>query len=88
MEGFISIAPDLVIEVVSTHDEVEESNEKVEEYLKVGVSLVWVIDPANELVYIHHADGTVAKLRSNGTLTGEDLLPGFSCTVAEILPTL
>jgi Uma2 family endonuclease len=86
MEGWLSIAPDLAVEVVSSHDEFAEVTEKVEEYLGAGVPLVWVIDPENELVYIHRKDGSVAKLHKNDDLSGENILPGFTCKVAELFP--
>jgi Uma2 family endonuclease len=85
-EGFLSIAPDLTVEVISSNDEVAELNEKVEEYLAAGVLLVWVIDPENEIVYIHRKDGSVTKLHKDGELSGEDVLPGFACKVAELFP--
>ena len=87
-EGFLSIAPDLTVEVVSTHDEATELNEKVEEYLAVGVQLVWVIDPLNEIVIIHRADGSVTKLRKLDVLSGENVIPGFACKVAELFPNV
>ncbi|MBI1832759.1 MAG: Uma2 family endonuclease [Planctomycetes bacterium] len=87
-EGFLSIAPDVAVEVVSTHEEVAELNEKVEEYLAAGVALVWVIDPETEIVMIHRKDGTVTKLKKNDTLNGEDILPGFTCKVAELFPDM
>jgi Uma2 family endonuclease len=88
MEGFVSIPPDLAVEVVSSNDEYAEVNEKVEEYLAAGVALVWVIDPENELVYIYRADGSVARLRKHDELSGENVIPGFTCKVAELLPDI
>lgn len=85
-EGFLSIHPDLAIEVVSSHDEVAELHEKIEEYLAAGVPLVWVIDPETEIVIIHRKDGTLTKLHRNDELNGEDIIPGFSCKVAELFP--
>ena len=85
-EGYLSIAPDLTVEVISTHDEAAELNEKVEEYLAAGVSLVWVIDPETQIVVIHRADGTVTKLHKNDELSGENVIPGFKCKVAELFP--
>ncbi|MBI2805462.1 MAG: Uma2 family endonuclease [Planctomycetes bacterium] len=85
-EGFLSIAPDLAVEVVSSHDEVADLNEKVEEYLAAGVLLVWIIDPENEIVHIHRKDGSVTKLYKTDGLSGEDVLPGFTCKVAELFP--
>ena len=86
VEGFLSIAPDLAVEVVSTHDEVAELHEKIEEYLAAGVSLVWVIDPETKIVIIHRKDGSVTKLHMQDDLSGENVLPGFVCKVAELFP--
>jgi Uma2 family endonuclease len=86
MEGFISIAPDIAVEVVSSHDEYAEIVEKVEEYLSAGVQLIWIIDPVNEVVHIYRADNSVARLRKNDELTGENVLPGFTCKVADLFP--
>lgn len=85
-EGFLSIPPDLVVEVVSTNDEVKELNEKVEEYLAAGIPLVWVIDPHPQIVFIHRGDGSVTKLHKNDNLVGENILPGFQCRVADLFP--
>lgn len=86
LEGWVSIAPDLAVEVVSSRDEFAEVTEKVEEYLDAGIPLVWVIDPENEIVYIHRKDGSVTKLHKDDDLSGEDILPGFSCKVAKLFP--
>ena len=58
----------------------------MEEYLAAGIPLVWVIDPENEIVYIHRADGSVTKLHKNDELSGETTLPGFTCKVADLFP--
>src|SRR6187551_2491614 len=44
-DGFLRIAPDLVVEVISPNDLAEDVEQKVEEYLGAGVRLVWVVDP-------------------------------------------
>lgn len=87
-EGFVTIPPDLAVEVVSTHDEAADLNEKVEEYLAAGIPLVWVIDPETRIAFIHRRDGSVTKLHANDTLTGEDILPGFSCRVGDLFPNV
>jgi Uma2 family endonuclease len=87
-EGFLTIAPDLAVEVISANDLVAELDEKTEEYLAAGIPLVWVIDPEVRTVVIHRADGTLAKLRENDELTGENVIPGFRCKVAELFPAI
>jgi len=86
--SFITIPPDLVAEVISPNDLAYEVDEKVKEYLDAGVRLVWVINPELHIVRIHRLDGTLAGLSENDELSGEDVVPGFRCRVAELFPTL
>lgn len=83
-QGLATIAPDLAVEVVSPRDPYREVEGKVDEYLRAGVRLVWVINPERELVRIHRADGSVSEVRGAGELSGEDVLPGFSTPVARL----
>ena len=82
-EGHITVCPDLVVEVISPNDLAAEVNRKTEEWLQAGARLVWVIDPEAKLVFVHRPDGA-ADLRETDTLTGEPVLPGFSCAVADL----
>jgi len=86
--GLARIRPDLAVEVVSPNDEFEELDKKVDDYLRAGVPLVWIVVPATRLVYVHRPDGSVVKVREDGELTGDDVLPGFRCRVAEFFPGL
>jgi hypothetical protein len=43
-----------------------------------------VLYPETQRVQVHRADGTVTKLQSEARLSGEDVIPGFQCQVAEI----
>src|SRR5262249_9763890 len=72
-------------EVVSPDDRYEVVVGKVEEYLRSGVRLVWVISPSNRLAWAHRADGASALFR-DGTLDGEEVLPGFSVSLRSLLP--
>jgi len=85
-EGYLTIAPDLAVEVVSPNDTAHEITEKVEEYLAAGVPLVWVVYPESQIVAIHRKDGTVSKLHADAELSGEDVLPGFHCRVDALFP--
>jgi Uma2 family endonuclease len=44
-QGFIDIVPDLVVEVVSSNDGASYGQQKVFEFLKAGMRLVWVVCP-------------------------------------------
>jgi Uma2 family endonuclease len=85
-DGYARLAPDLAAEVISPNDEYEEVVEKIEEYLRAGVHLVWVISPRNHIVHVYRANGSVHVLRENDELDGEDVVPGFRCPVRDLFP--
>jgi Uma2 family endonuclease len=83
--GDLLLAPDLAVESISPNDTANELNVKVEEYLAVGVRLVWVIDLEAQLVFVHRADGSMVKVRHGGELDGEDVVPGFRCPLTAFM---
>jgi Uma2 family endonuclease len=61
----------------------------VEEYLRVGVKLVWVISPESRTVRVHRPDSSDTRLHEDDELTGEDVIPGFRCRVGDLfLPAM
>jgi Uma2 family endonuclease len=54
--------------------------------LTVGVRLIWVVNPVARTVKIYRADGTITGLREQDVLEGEDVVPGFRCTISELFP--
>ncbi len=84
--GYARLAPDLAGEVISPNDLYEEVEQKIEEYLRAGVRLVWVISPKNHTVRVYRLNGSSLSLREDGELDGEDVLPGFRCRVRDLFP--
>jgi Uma2 family endonuclease len=80
--GFAELAPDLVVEVLSPDDRPARVLEKVSDWLSGGSSLVWIVDPKREVAYVYRADGSVAVVEVTDSLDGEDVLPGFACSLA------
>jgi Uma2 family endonuclease len=74
---FLPLCPDFVIELVSESDDVEDTQKKMQEYLRSGLRLGWLINPQNQTVEISRPQQTVELLSSPRTLSGEDVLPGF-----------
>lgn len=85
-QGYLLLAPDLVVEVVSPNDDANDIQRKVEEYLDVGVRLVWVAYPETRFIHAFAADGTVKKYGPETILEGNDVLPGFAVPVASLFP--
>jgi Uma2 family endonuclease len=82
--GFLDVAPDLVVEVLSPDDSDAEIEEKVAEYLACGVRLVWVADPATRSVRSYRSGRSVQVFGETDLLSGEDVLEGFDVEVARL----
>lgn len=76
------VPPDLAVEVVSPTDSQWDVSDKVQAYLDAGTRMVWVIDPVLKTVAVYCPDKTFQLLQCDDTLTGEDVVEGFSCQVA------
>ncbi len=83
-------APDLAVEVLSPSNTHDEMMYKIRSYLRYGSRLVWVVHPQRKIVDVHRLDSAgnlvTQQLDINGTLDGEDVLPGFTLAVRDIFP--
>ncbi len=82
--GHAHLLPDLAVEVAAPNDGYDEVEQKIEEYLRAGVRLVWVISPPNRTVRVLRVNGTSHTCREGDELDGEDVVPGFRCPVREL----
>ena len=82
--GYLDVAPDLVVEVMSPNDRWSEVMKKMGEYFAIGVRLVWLADPETESVYAYRSLTDVRRFAKGDNLPGDSILPGFSVPVAEI----
>ncbi len=85
-KGHSTIAPNLAVEVLSPNDLATRIDEKVQEYLRAGVQLVWVINPKTRTARVHRRDGPITEIHETEELSGENVIPGFRCRLSEILP--
>jgi len=49
---------------------------------------LWVVYPASQTVHVFRADGSTAFLSETDELSGEDVVPGFICRVADAFTNL
>ncbi|MGD0654122.1 MAG: Uma2 family endonuclease [Thermoguttaceae bacterium] len=83
MAGFFDGPPDLAVEVLSPNDRAGEVLAKIQEWLNAGCRMVWLVDPITRTVSVYHDLRTAQVLTAEDTISGDDLLPGFSLPVAE-----
>ena len=53
--GFLEVAPDLAVEVLSPSDRHLEVLDKVEEWLRAGTRLIWIIDPGTHSATVYRS---------------------------------
>ena len=84
---YIPGAPDIAVEVVSPSDRTREVLGKVSDYLAAGSRIVWVVNPVREEVSVFRSPFAPRVLAGTDVLDGEEVLPGFSVTIAEVFHT-
>jgi Uma2 family endonuclease len=80
-EKFPPLCPDFIIELRSRTDRLKPLQQKMQEYLDSGLRLGWLINPQDQQVEIYRPGQVVEMLPYPVTLSGEDVLPGFTLTV-------
>jgi Uma2 family endonuclease len=82
--GLAKRLPDLVVEVLSPSDRLGMVMRKVQQYLRAGIAMVWVVDAESRNVTVYRAGREPRVLEENEVLDGEEVLPGFTCAVADL----
>lgn len=80
-------APNLAVEMVSTHDREADIAQKVADWLAAGTERVWVVRPRQRSVTVHRPNGDSRRYTASGTLSSDDAafpVPGFALPVASI----
>jgi Uma2 family endonuclease len=83
-KGYITVVPDLVLEVRSPNDRPVEVRNKVERWLAYGVRMVWQCDPMSRTLVVHQPGRSPRTLTAQDTLFGDEILPGWSSPLARI----
>lgn len=81
---YVEDIPDLIVEIVSPSDKAKQLNRRVDQYLRRGVPLVWLIDPSQVIVTVCKPNEFNKILDETDELTGNGVLPEFSCRVADL----
>ncbi len=80
--SYARFIPELAVEILSPSNTAAEMRAKVAEYLRVGVRLVWIVDPEMETVTIHTPEAAPVMLPASAEITGGVVLSDFRCPVA------
>ena len=83
-EEFAKVVPDLAVEVISPEVKYGYLQRKIRDYFEAGVRLLWIVDPEMQTVTVHLSPVGLRVLTATDILSGEDVIPGFSCSIAEL----
>ena len=76
--------PDLVVELISPSDRADRVLDKVEDWLRTGVRLLWYINPETGVTTVYHGR-LVSHVGPDAPLDGLDVLPGFHLRLRDLL---
>lgn len=84
-----STRPTVVAEIASTNDRRLKMATRVEEYLELGIPVVWVIDPHEKQVHVYEPGRISKRYGETRILYGGSAFEGFQTPVADLfaLPT-
>ena len=78
-------SPDLAVDVISRGNPRAEMEQKLREYFSAGTLLVWYIYPKSQSISIYTSVSAEPDVLSvDDTLTGGDVIPGFSLRVGDL----
>lgn len=83
-ENAWNVVPNLATEVVSPTDSVDELEQKIAEYFRAGVQLVWVVHPTRTKVHIYHSPTQITVLSRDEVLDGGAVVPGFQLALSQL----
>lgn len=80
-EPYATVPPYLVIEVLSPDDTASDLQDKIEDYLTMGIETVWVLDPRSKRGFVHTHEGSHAA--KDGVLTAGEISMPLSAVFSE-----
>ena len=83
---YATFAPEFLVEVMSPRDTRPAAQARMQEWRRNGTLLGWLIDPVRHLAWVYRAreSGDPEPLSKPDSLSGEDVLPGFTADLTRI----
>ena len=97
---YLSVVPQLIVEIKSSHDRLRELEEKIALFLSQGVQVGILIDPDTHTVCVYRSGGLhknagsgestpqMTTRRDGDTLTIPELFPGWEIPITSLWPVV
>ena len=82
--GYLPLAPDLVVEVVSPNDSFSDVEAKAEQWLCAGSEIVLVADPKNETLMVYRCKSEIQVLHTGETFSSGDVCKNWQLAVNDV----
>ncbi len=79
------VIPEFVMEIISGNDNINKVEEKIGEYYKAGVKVIWLIFPESKSVHVYTSRREVKICLENDICSAKPVLPEFEIGVDELL---
>lgn len=83
-QGPTRVIPDVIVEVMSPDDSIDDLRDKARFYIAKGVRLVWLVFPRQKIVEVYRPNQPSDMLTVNDTLENADVLPGFALPAVKL----
>jgi Uma2 family endonuclease len=80
---FADVSPDLVVEIINRDNTRQEMQQKLDEYFRFGVEVVWHIDSDERHATVFRSPNESTFVAENESLDGGHVLPGFSFSLKD-----
>ncbi|MBX3068904.1 MAG: Uma2 family endonuclease [Thermomicrobiales bacterium] len=82
--GYLSVAPDLAVEIVSPGNAPGEIERKLAIYLQAGVRCVWIVYPRERQITVYEPDNAPRVYGDSAMVSGAPVLPDLTFPAAAL----
>jgi Uma2 family endonuclease len=82
--GYATIPPDLMVEVKSPTDDVEDLRQRIDEFLRQGTIVGILVNPEDRTIEVRRETQLPVTLQDGDILTIPDVLPGWEVAVTDV----
>jgi len=83
-DSFLTLAPELVVEIVSPNDRWKEIREEIDEYFSIGVKQLWIVEPQPRQILVYTSPMEAVRYREGETLAAAYSLSGLEIPVTRV----
>ena len=83
-DNVVQAAPLICIEILSPDDRINRMQERTADYARMGVENIWLFDPLTRRAWVETADGSLARVEHEFTVSGTPIRIVLADVFAEL----